>query len=396
LEFLQRKEIGDILSYVRLLNNPQDDAALGRVINEPPRGIGRTTVQRIADHAALHRLSLLEAAAGARRIERIGARAAGQVEKFVAIIHRLTSVAGAPVEELLGHVLTESGYKQQFEGSEDEEDQQRLANIEELLTVAREFDDRHGGRGSLEEFLEETSLAGDTDRWESENDRVTLMTLHASKGLEFPVVYLVAVEQGLLPHERSREHPDQIEEERRLMFVGITRAREELQISMASYRDFRGLRKMAVPSQFLMELPRGEMELLEIQPVESGDSGFEVQRSGPGVQDSEVKVEVDLSSGARDEDFSPPSAQGWQTAHRPVTGIRLTTAAELDRVASLPPISPADFCQGMLVRHPEHGLGRIVALSGEGGKRKAAVDFVSPPRRLQFVITRSPLRPVKA
>ena len=110
--------------------------------------------------------------------------------------------------------------------SEDEDDQERLANIEELLTVARDFDERRGAAGQLEAFLEETCLVNDTDAWETEVDRVTLMTLHASKGLEFPVVFLTAVEEGLLPHERSREHPEQLEEERRLMFVGITRRRK--------------------------------------------------------------------------------------------------------------------------------------------------------------------------
>ena len=124
--------------------------------------------------------------------------------------------------------------------SRDPEDEERLANIQELLTVAREFDERHPGTGHLEAFLEETTLVNDTDDWETPPDRVTLMTLHASKGLEFPVVFIVAVEEGLLPHERSQSSPDQVEEERRLFFVGITRAQEELQISTAAERDFRG------------------------------------------------------------------------------------------------------------------------------------------------------------
>ena len=158
-------------------------------------------------------------------------------------------------------MLSETGYEDQLRASRDPEDEERLANIQELLTVAREFDERHPGTGHLEAFLEETTLVNDTDDWETTADRVTLMTLHASKGLEFPVVYIVAVEEGLLPHERSRDQPDQLEEERRLLFVGITRAQQELQLSMAQYRDFRGLRKLTVPSSFLMELPRGEMTL---------------------------------------------------------------------------------------------------------------------------------------
>ena len=170
--------------------------------------------------------------------------------------------AHGPIEELLGLVLSESGYEAMLKASGDEEDEERLANIQELLTVAREFDERHPGpMGRLEAFLEETALVNDTDDWETQLDRVTLMTLHASKGLEFPCVYLVAVEEGLLPHERSRNQPEQLEEERRLMFVGITRAQQRLQISLAQYRDFRGERKPAIPSSFLMELPRGEMEV---------------------------------------------------------------------------------------------------------------------------------------
>ena len=150
----------------------------------------------------------------------IGPRPAALLAKFVALFDRLAAAIDGPVEEILGLVLSETGYQQQLRESEDEDDQQRLANIEELLTVARDFDERRGEPGQLEAFLEETCLVNDTDAWETDVDRVTLMTLHASKGLEFPVVFLTAVEEGLLPHERSREHPEQLEEERRLMFVG--------------------------------------------------------------------------------------------------------------------------------------------------------------------------------
>ena len=261
LEFFQRKEIKDILSYLHLLNNPQDGVALRRVINTPPRGIGKTTIDRLADYADRHGLPLLEAARQAGRIESIKARPAGLLAKFVALFDRLSAAVAGPIEEVLGLVLTETGYQKQLRESEDEDDQQRLANIEELLTVARDFDERRGEAGQLEAFLEETSLVNDTDAWETDSDRVTLMTLHASKGLEFPVVYLTAVEEGILPHERSREHPEQLEEERRLMFVGITRAQQELQLSTARYRDFRGQRKLTIPSSFLMELPRGEMDV---------------------------------------------------------------------------------------------------------------------------------------
>ena len=144
--------------------------------------------------------------------------------------------------------------------------------------MARDFDERRGGTGQLEAFLEETCLVNDTDAWETDADRVTLMTLHASKGLEFPVVYVMAVEEGLLPHERSREHPEQLEEERRLLFVGITRAQQELQLSLARYRDFRGQRKPTIPSSFLMELPRMEMEVEFAAAEDVGPSWVEEKR----------------------------------------------------------------------------------------------------------------------
>lgn len=371
VEFFQRKEIKDVLSYLQLLNNPRDDVALVRVINTPARGIGKATLDRLSDYAARHSLTLLEAARQRSQIESISARAANLVGKFVDMFDRLTAVVDSPLEEILGNVLTETGYRKGLAASDNEEDQQRVANVDELLTVARQFDERNPGERHLEEFLEEASLTGDTDDWEAETDRVTLMTLHASKGLEFPVVCLVAVEEGLLPHERSRDNPDQLEEERRLMFVGVTRAEEELQISRATYRDFRGQRKMTVPSTFLMEIPRGEMELREAEPA------------APPWTDSLSEEERVYQ---RRDQPSPT---------RPAFSLQLTTAAEMANGGSSPAASPDNFFQGMLVRHPQHGLGRVVALSGSGFSRKATVDFPASAGRLKFVLAQSPLRPVK-
>lgn len=377
VEFFQRKEIKDVLAYLKLLGNPRDDNALLRVINVPVRGIGKTTIDRLSGGALRHGISLLEAARECRNIESISARSAKQVLQFVTLFDKLAAVADAPVEEILGHVLLESGYRKAFENSDQEEDSQRLANIEELLTVARDFDMRHPGRGHLEDFLEETSLVGDTDDWEESNDRVTLMTLHASKGLEFPVVFLVAVEEGLLPHERSREQLDQLEEERRLMFVGLTRAKEELQISLATYRDFRGQRKMTVPSPFLMELPRAEMECSQ--------------------QDTQSLTWPTCSYDEDQTDYSDcicTSPAVKPIVRRPIA--TLMTAAELSGGDSQPSVSPDDFCQGMLVRHPENGLGKIVALAGSGSERTATIDFVSSAGRVQLLLASSPLRPVKS
>ncbi len=302
-------------------------------------------------------------------------------------------MAAAPVEEILGHVLSESGYQQFLQDSEDEEDQERLANIEELLTAARQFDEHNPGDGALEAFLEEACLVNDTDAWDADDDRVTLMTLHASKGLEFPVVFIVALEEGLLPHERSRENAELLEEERRLLFVGITRAREELQLSRATYREFRGQRRHSVPSQFLMELPRGEMHLVEPSVIAdpdwvTDDDAEELPwEATPGDETDAVDIEAGATGSA------PADSAGLLAAAGP-----LITAAELHRLQSAesPRVPPDAFHQGMVVRHPEYGLGKVVALSGSGARRSATVAFASGAGQKKFMLAQSSLRPAKS
>ena len=296
LEFFQRKEIKDVLAYLHLLEQPAatkwpccGSSTRRRAGSARPPSAGSPTTP------CGTACRCLEAArrAGQIAVDRPSARGpAGPASSRFSIAWRRPSTGRS--KRLLGLVLSETGYQQRLRESEDEEDQERLANIEELLTVARDFDERRGGAGQLEAFLEETCLVNDTDAWETDADRVTLMTLHASKGLEFPVVFLTAVEEGLLPHERSREHPEQLEEERRLMFVGITAAQQELQISLARYRDFRGQRRLTIPSSFLMELPRAEME------VEIGRAGEPV---GAKPHDSQL---------APDDPWHEPPSGSWR------------------------------------------------------------------------------------
>jgi DNA helicase-2/ATP-dependent DNA helicase PcrA len=385
LEFFQRKEIKDLLAYLQLLNNPLDEMAFLRVINRPARGIGKTTLQKLSDFALQHGSSMIEAAHRAKQIPALNSRAAGQLAKFSRLFDKLSRLVDSPLEELLGHLLAETGFREQYSAG-DEEDQQRLANIEQLLSVARDFDERHGGGSyQLEAFLEETSLVNDTDDWQLEADRVTLMTLHSSKGLEFPVVYLVAAEEGILPHERSRESLDELEEERRLMFVGITRAKQELQISLAQYRDYRGRRKMSIPSSFLQELPREEMELIGFDPDQS-------------LAFSSYSQDVLSDADQRHEEYEEPVARRIETAEtiEDVMSVQPDTTTEMAQAnCSLPPVSPDDFFQGATVRHPQYGLGCIVALSGSGAGRQAVVDFSPPAGRMKFLLAASPLRPVK-
>ncbi|HEX5102507.1 MAG TPA: 3'-5' exonuclease, partial [Pirellulaceae bacterium] len=404
LEFYQRKEIKDILAYLHLLNNSRSDVALLRIINTPTRGIGKATVDRLRDFARMKGLPLLEAARRAGVIEGMPKKAAVAVAKFVAIYDRLGEAVHGAVEEIVGRVLAESGYREVLENSEAEEDQDRLANIEELLTAAREFDVKHPEGNSLEQFLEESSLVADTDAWETETDKVTLMTLHAAKGLEFPAIFIVACEEGLLPHDRSRYDEEKLEEERRLLFVGITRAKVDLQLSYAQYRSFRGLSAPTVASSFLMELPRHEMDLSNSVTSRRMRPEFDEAHQGEAADDfEEGDIEFDVSQldrrvgsahqSTEDEEeggHSPP----YTKPAKPLTS-GLVTGADLLAQQTRPRVPPSRFKHGMVVEHPEYGAGTIVALSGEGAKRNAVVQFFADQSQRTFRLAFSDLVPAE-
>jgi len=392
VEFYQRKEIKDVIAYLHLVNNPKNDVAFLRVINTPPRRIGKTTVTKLSQHARRYGVSLLEAARESGLIESINKRAAANVAAFVSLHDRLSLLAHRPLEEMIGYVLSEAGYKEWLSNSSNEDDIERLANVQELLTDAREFDEQHPGESQLEEFLEQVSLVSDTDDWETESDKVSLMTLHAAKGLEFPVVFLTAVEEGMLPHERSREDSEQLEEERRLLFVGITRAEEELQLSYSAYRFMRGSQRMAIPSSFLMELPRDEMEVHE--PHAYRTSGFD-----DFVVDGEQEFdEYDQRESHDDEVHEEIEYVPQKSVVASEVTARVVTAADLlnDSSRSTVKTSPEQFEIGMLVKHPEHGLGKILALGGSGNKRTASVQFFDSTRERRFILVHSQLQPVKS
>ncbi len=397
-EFYARKEIKDVLAYCQLVNNPRDDMAFERTVNTPPRGIGRKTIERVTEHAYRYGTPLLEAARRAFEIEGLSKATYAKVASYVEIIDRIVAVAHGDLEEVIGTVLEASGYKASLAGSDDEQDQARLANIEELLTDARQFDEQNPGGGHLEEYLERSWLVNETDNLDTDTDKVTLMTLHAAKGLEFPVVFIVAVEDGVLPHERVGQHPDELEEERRLAFVGITRAEEELQLSYAVTRDFRGVRRRTIPSSFLMEMPRGEMEMVE--SVGAFDSRItsdwdEVHEEGSCEPWEDWEIE--------DVTVEPAEESVEKSKVKPalsVAAASIKTAAALEReeqggakAAELPRVSPDVFRQGMTVTHPEYGPGKIIALSGADKNRRATIQFATVGQK-KIILAHSAVRPV--
>ncbi|MEM9409687.1 MAG: UvrD-helicase domain-containing protein, partial [Planctomycetota bacterium] len=223
LEFYQRREVKDVVAYLHLVNNPSDNVAFERIVNVPPRKIGKVTIGRIRKYAMQKSIPMLQAAREAGLIAEISKAAATKVAKFVTLYDQITETPPEQVEQIMKQVVYKTGYRDWLTDDGSEEGHERAANVDELLVAAQEFDSEHPEDGGLERYLEQAALVSDTDAWESESDYVTLMSLHAAKGLEFPCVFIVGLEDGILPHERSIRDPEQIEEERRLLFVGITR-----------------------------------------------------------------------------------------------------------------------------------------------------------------------------
>jgi DNA helicase-2/ATP-dependent DNA helicase PcrA len=362
VSFYERQEIKDVLSYLNLLNNPKDDLAFLRVVNVPPRGVGKTSLEHLSKRARELGLPLLAMAREAANVPGLKDKATRGLRDFVMLMDELAAVRDHPAEEVLRRLLALSGYHDFLEAEAKAQGEDRLANVDELVSAARQFDRDHPGASVLD-FLEEISLASAVDRWKDETGAVTLMTLHAAKGLEFPVVFVVGVEQGLLPHARANDDAAELEEERRLLFVGITRAQRELFLSHCRVREFRGQRTATIPSVFLGELPE--------------EAIAEEDRSGFG-------------GAARPIGRPRPPASSW-----PGGGFRLTTAAALaggGDAAALP--APTDdlaaFRPGARVLHPQYGLGRIVAVDGAGPNRKGRIAFAVGGERT-FVLAKAPL-----
>lgn len=385
MEFYQRREIKDILAYLHLINNPSHDVALLRVINTPTRGIGDKTIKMLRDFADQRRIPLLEAARMAGLIPKLAARSAAKVAAFVAMYDRLCIKATATLDDLLNYLLEETDYQGYLKRTTAEDsDNNPIANVDELISSAVEFDQQYPEAGALELFLEQVALVSDTDVWEDTNDRVTVMTMHAAKGLEFPHVYIIAVEDKLLPHERSRENSAQLEEERRLLFVGITRAEKFLQLSYARRRTIRGSLRTAAPSEFLMELPRDAMRMAHMSdPAEfysgSGQAPFSEAHDYPDswdLADSSQSVFQDDEFCQLPDDERPAASQKNQIREINIPA-GLKTATEMLTQSLNSPSAVNFFRLGMLVQHPAYGLGQIVDLTGKGPKRMAKVCFES-------------------
>lgn len=269
-KFYERKEIKDALAYLRLLYNPHDSLSLLRIINVPRRGIGDATLARLQEYANASGQSLFEVVTNAADVPGLASRFANKLDELSELLFELMGeAADVPVKQLLDDVLLKTGYLEELQNSKDPQDESRVENLKEMLSVTEEFAvkcERNGEEPTLENFLADVALVADIDDAELGEEAVTLMTLHSAKGLEFPDVFLVGMEEGIFPHSRTLMDENEIEEERRLCYVGITRAEKHLFLSNARTRTIYGRTQYYTPSRFLQEVPRNLVHVIK-RPV---------------------------------------------------------------------------------------------------------------------------------
>ena len=350
-KFYDRKEIKDVLAYLRVLYNPFDDLSLLRIINVPKRSIGATTVSKLQDYARENGTSLFMTLTQLHLVDTIKGKTKEKLEEFGILIFTLVAeMDDKSVLDILEAILDRTGYLAQLEESTDPQDQARAENIGELLSVAKDFQDTNP-TGTVEDFLEQVALVNDVDSFEQEESKVTLMTLHAAKGLEFPIVFLGGLEEGLFPHSRTLMNPEEIEEERRLAYVGITRAEKELYISNATTRTVFGRTSSYLPSRFIDEIPA---ELVD---------SLRAKRRIP-------------------DDIKPTVPRHMSVASRPVTKPIIRNEVI------------ADWKVGDTAIHSKWGNGKVVNVSGEGAGMKLTIEF--PTQGVRVVMAKfAPVKKVR-
>lgn len=386
--FYDRTEIKDLLAYLRLIENPADTTAFLRIVNKPLRGLGKTSQHRLVRWAEVERLTLIEAAARARDVPKLSKKASFGFKVFAEMLSRFSLADAGSVGDLLEEVIRQTRYTAGWEGAYDETSTERLANVEELIGAARQYDEAAGEERSLQGFLEQTALVSDTDWLDEAAGRVTLMTLHAAKGLEFPVVFVIGVEEGLIPHERAIKEASrrEIEEERRLLFVGMTRAQKRLFLTESRIRSMHGRTMPTIQSPFLREL---ECERIEVDGP--GNNPFAIQPSDWEEASIDINLAASQPSPAAIPPTSPADAEAAPAAAR---FPKLITAAALLNGEKQAAQVPQLYTVGMRVRHPRYGLGTVIKVDGHGGNRNVTVEFPHDDRIQTFIAAKAPLQPV--
>jgi ATP-dependent DNA helicase UvrD/PcrA len=363
IRFYERLEIKDMLAYLKVLDNPADEVSLRRIINTPPRGIGQATLDRIAEYAVSQGMTMFQAVRFAATGSLLAPGPRGRIAGFVDLMEGFSASAGTePLSDLASRIVQETGYATRLKEERSEEAQERLANIQELLAALEEFE-RTSEEQTLSAFLEQVALISDLERRDTGTPSVTLMTLHAAKGLEFHNVFMVGMEERIFPHVRSLEDPEQMEEERRLCYVGMTRAMRRLVLTNARRRRLFGMEQSNLPSRFIADIPGHYLDAeLEYQQGFSFDPDVAMPVSFAGRADHIRKREQEPRHGLAGVLDRPSGA-----------------AAEIEIV----PDESEDVVIGMRVRHGKFGIGTVRKIEGEGDGQKVIVWFNSVgPKKL--------------
>ncbi|GGN83061.1 DNA helicase [Streptomyces albiflavescens] len=359
VRFYERKEVRDVLAYLRVLSNPEDSVPLRRILNVPKRGIGERAEAMIDALSQREKISFPQALRRVDEAYGMAARSTNAVKRFNTLMEDLHTIveSGAGPATVLEAVLERTGYLAELQASTDPQDETRIENLQELAAVALEFEQEAGegeAAGSLSDFLERVALVADSDQIPDEEDGngvITLMTLHTAKGLEFPVVFLTGMEDGVFPHMRALGQVKELEEERRLAYVGITRARERLYLTRSSMRSAWGQPSYNPPSRFLEEIP---------------DAHLEWKRTG---------ATAPVSSGPVSGVAASLSSSRSRSAASGASGFATSRGVSEKPVVSL--------AVGDRVTHDQFGLGTVVGVTGTGAKAEATIDFgEAKPKRL--------------
>jgi DNA helicase-2/ATP-dependent DNA helicase PcrA len=359
LKFYERKEVKDLLAYLRMTVNPRDSVSLRRVINVPPRGIGRVTVEKIAAHAEARGIPMYDAVGEMLVTGLLNGAAAAKVRQFHELAEGLRGLAAtSSVAEMIRELIRRTNFLDQYAATG--EDEMRRQNIQEVITAADDFEER-AQDPSLVSFLDQTALIADQDTLADDAGRVVLMTLHTSKGLEFPVVFISGMEDGIFPHRRAFEDASELEEERRLCYVGMTRAKDRLFLSSAVRRRIYGTELYNPPSMFLHDIPP---DLLNAERSPRQGVGSHQARASWSFEDDDAR--------GRSVSEVTPSA-----ADRAGRG-----AARRDGKADTRQLWGGEYRPGSLVRHPEWGLGVVQKQEGEGEGLKLTIIFRDVGRKV--------------
>jgi len=348
VRFYERKEVKDILAYLRVIENDSDEVSLRRIINTPKRGIGDRALDQLDTWRNQNQLSLWQGLTEVRQIPDFPARSVAAIVEFVELIKsfQVLNEAKARPSVITSAVLEQSGLLSELSNSKDPQDEVRVENLQEFVSVATDFETMQFSEGitpTLGEFLEQISLVADADEIPEGDDHggvVTMMTLHTAKGLEFPTVFLTGMEEGVFPHNRAIGEKDELEEERRLAYVGLTRAQRNLYVSRSQYRSVWGAPNYNPASRFLQEIPE---ELIDWQ---SANQSLVSSKSGIGSEKTNIKMRSNFAASAKSKSTKPKN----QTMQLNV---------------------------GERVSHDTFGLGTVVAVNGDGDRAEATIDFGS-------------------